>query len=496
MDLGFALANITPADGLVLAGTRPWRRAHGVLSPLCGRVLLADDGTHRVAVVCLDLMALPADGVAELRTRLAAAGGLDPDAILVACSHTHSAPMTYLANAPDEDAVARYRNDVYGALASAMTRAVADLQPATLAVGRVLAPGWAFNRRPIYANGEVGSHGPAAGYGFHGMEDVADEDLAVLLVRGRDGAIRGGLVTFACHPTCMELAVPYSADYAGELMTALERRYGGTFGFLLGAAGDTAPNDPTQILTDPEHGVGAAHARAMGQALAERAAAAISAARTVSAARVTARSTRLQIAQRTPTPQQVELARWYLEDAPDDLDERAFTRQLYGHAYTFGGADAFAPGANEYYVRELLGMWEWRRRAGVTELIDEVEIQVVLLGDVALVAFPVELFTAFGRRLKAASPFGATLIATLANGWYGYTPTPEAFARGGFEPRFAYKSRQVPEAGDRMTDAALNLLQQLGTAGPTAGSAGGDRRAERHRTAAGGANGKGGTMDG
>jgi hypothetical protein len=77
------------------------------------------------------------------------------------------------------------------------------------------------------------------------------------------------------------------------------------------------------------------------------------------------------------------------------------------------------------------------------------------IGDVAIVGFPVELFTAFGRRMKAASPFPGTIVATLANGWHGYAPTLEAFDRGGYEPRFAYPSRLVPEAGDRMTDAAL-----------------------------------------
>jgi hypothetical protein len=63
--------------------------------------------------------------------------------------------------------------------------------------------------------------------------------------------------------------------------------------------------------------------------------------------------------------------------------------------------------------------------------------------------------------VKTGSPFPDTLIATLANGWHGYAPTLEAFTRGGYEPRFAYPSRLAPEAGDRMTDAALELLRHL-----------------------------------
>ena len=110
-------------------------------------------------------------------------------------------------------------------------------------------------------------------------------------------------------------------------------------------------------------------------------------------------------------------------------------------------------------------MWQWQRGKSDGELAEEIEIQVITLGDLAIVAFPVELFSDFGRRVKAGSPFSNTFIATLANGWHGYAPTLEAFSRGGYEPRFAYPSRLAAEAGDRMTDAALELLQRLAVSG-------------------------------
>ena len=124
--------------------------------------------------------------------------------------------------------------------------------------------------------------------------------------------------------------------------------------------------------------------------------------RPVNAPRVAYATTRLPIPQRRPTPEQVELARWYLEQAPPDLDERAFIRRIYGHPYTFHDG---RPPSNEHHVRELLGIWEWQRRAGGRQLVEELEVQAVVIGDVAIVACPVELFAAFGRRLKAQSPF-------------------------------------------------------------------------------------------
>jgi hypothetical protein len=200
----------------------------------------------------------------------------------------------------------------------------------------------------------------------------------------------------------------------------------------------------------------------MGQALADKADEAIQAGRPLADDRIGVASTRLGIPQRRPTMEQVALARWYLEERPADLDELDFTRRIYGHDYTFNDGKQLG---NERHAQELLNMWRWQRGKSDDELTEEIEIQVIALGDVAIVGFPVELFTDFGRRVKAGSSFPATLIATLTNGWHGYAPTLEAFARGGYEPRFAYPSRLAPEAGDRMCDAALDLLRNLSSAG-------------------------------
>ncbi len=166
-----------------------------------------------------------------------------------------------------------------------------------------------------------------------GMEGTADEELAVLLARGSDGAVLGGLVDFACHPTAMGHESVYSADYPGVLTEELETRYGGPFGFLIGAAGDTSTPDPTS--RDPESGFGRDHTLAMGRALADKADEAIRAGRRLTVDRNGVASTWQRIPQRRPTLEQVELARWYLEVRPPDLDELDFTRRLYGHDYTF-----------------------------------------------------------------------------------------------------------------------------------------------------------------
>src|SRR3954454_464958 len=187
--VGCSRVDITPPPGLPMVGMPGSPPGEGVEWPLRSRVFLIDGGERRIAVVSLDLIDLVAGHVAELRQRLAGAGELDAEDILVACSHTHRAPFTGTGWGTAEEPTRAYLDFVFARTSDAMAEAVADLEPAELSVGRAMAPGWAFNRRPIYAGGQVGTHGPAWGNGFIGMEGSPDEEVGVLLARGLDGRV-------------------------------------------------------------------------------------------------------------------------------------------------------------------------------------------------------------------------------------------------------------------------------------------------------------------
>lgn len=181
--VGFGRADITPdlGLGLPMAGNAPWPSPAGVTWPLRGRVLLADDGRARVAMVCLDLLALPATEVATLRRRLAAAGGLAPEAILVACTHTHRAPFTHLAGVAFEEAVFGYLDAIGPLLADAVAAAAADLQPAR----RELLEPPRFVGRPEVADPAVG--GELRPDGIVGTKLVGEPDRRELPGHRDDG---------------------------------------------------------------------------------------------------------------------------------------------------------------------------------------------------------------------------------------------------------------------------------------------------------------------
>jgi hypothetical protein len=250
----------------------------------------------------------------------------------------------------------------------------------------------------------------------------------------------------------------FSADFAGALTEQLAGNLGGIFGFLQGAAGNLWSIDTRRMTGQLSADfVGPAHAARMGAALAGGAVEALRSASPIRGG-VRLASSVLSIPQRRVTSRQVELARWYLEQAPADLNQQDFTRQIYDHDYTFYHNSATV---QEWFARETIGMWEWQRRAGLRELVETVEVQVIAIGGLALVGLPGEIFTEFGLQIKAASPFPETWVVELANGWHGYIPTLAAFTHGGYETRLGYTSRLVPEAGDRMAAAALQLLMDL-----------------------------------
>lgn len=88
-------------------------------------------------------------------------------------------------------------------------------------------------------------------------------------------------------------------------------------------------------------------------------------------------------------------------------------------------------------------------------------LQVMLVGDVALVGVPAEYFTGLGVDIKKRSPFPNTYIAELANDWIGYLPDREAFKLGGYQTWTGLHSYAEPGTGERVADEAVAMLKEL-----------------------------------
>ena len=123
-------------------------------------VVVVDDGDRRAALVTLDLLLMLSSTAAELREAVADGHGIDGGSVLVACSHTHSAP--YVASLMDGDPDPGYLDLLVERVREGAGSACSALAPATAHAGQVMGSGLTFNRRPVYRSQreEVGTQGP------------------------------------------------------------------------------------------------------------------------------------------------------------------------------------------------------------------------------------------------------------------------------------------------------------------------------------------------
>ncbi|MEW6306987.1 MAG: hypothetical protein AB1705_26280, partial [Verrucomicrobiota bacterium] len=94
----------------------------------------------------------------------------------------------------------------------------------------------------------------------------------------------------------------------------------------------------------------------------------------------------------------------------------------------------------------------------------ETWVQAMLIGDVAIVGVSAEFFTKLGLDIKNRSPFRYTYVAELANDWIGYLPDLDAHKLGGYQTWTGLHSYAEPGTGERVVDAAVEMLRELKSA--------------------------------
>ncbi|HVV19711.1 MAG TPA: hypothetical protein VHF06_09765, partial [Pseudonocardiaceae bacterium] len=223
--------DVTPPIGAPLGGyaARGDHRATGVHDRLTASLLWLSGPDSAVCWVALDALGVHPDTAARIRTSVAAKLDMAADAVLVCCSHTHSAPAAWCraafgpAEPSDDGLVDRLVRDI--------TRGAARL-PATATDAT---PGWATV--------------PEVGVGGNRYDPAGPHDTStgVLALRDADDAVVAVLADYACHPTVLSHAnLAYSADYPAAARRVVRAGLEATEGvetppvivFLQGAAGD------------------------------------------------------------------------------------------------------------------------------------------------------------------------------------------------------------------------------------------------------------------
>jgi hypothetical protein len=248
-----------------------------------------------------------------------------------------------------------------------------------------------------------------------------DPDLPFLLISKEKTPV-GSLTVFAMHLDTVG-GTEYSADYAGQLTTALRREFGDRFISVFGTG--TCGN----INHIDVSGARRYSARLIGEQLAVSVLSVRQREPVVNVA-LGAASGRLSLPRRQVSDAQVAAAR---ANAPKiGTSDLPFLTQV-----------------------ETVTTLDLASRGPMLEA----EVQVVRLNrDMAIVLLPGEIFVELGLAIKQASPFKHTLVIELSNDNPAYIPTANAFREGGYEP---VNSRIEPGGGEQLVAEALRLLKTL-----------------------------------
>jgi hypothetical protein len=107
----------------------------------------------------------------------------------------------------------------------------------------------------------------------------------------------------------------------------------------------------------------------------------------------------------------------------------------------------------EIYAARAVAMNRW-------PMTIPLPLQALRIGEVAIGGIPAEVFVETGLAFKAKSPFKPSFIVELNNGYYGYMPTSEQHALGGYETWLGTNRLEV-EASTKILDRLLDMVKSL-----------------------------------
>ena len=452
---GAATSNITPFLGTDLIGGFSPRGSEHIHDELHARCLVLDDGETKLAIVMIDNVKFPTEIHGPTKELIQQTSGLPPENVLIAATHTHSAPSlrgtSYLElDEPLDD----YQKFVIRRIADGVQRAIANLEPARIGWGVGEVPQHVFNRRWLLKNGQT----VTSPYGKEEMAatnpgrflDVLDKPagpvnpkvyvLSVESVEGRPSAL---LANYWLHYIGGVGQGHISADYFGVFADRLQQLLvepGQDPPFVgmmsNGASADVNNNDFANYDTPGRKRYERYEKmREVADDLAQEVVKVEQEIKYHDWVELNAAAETVTLKRGRPTPEQFKAAQQLLENAgAKDLEDRDFSQRAV-------------------FARRAIDAAEWPETA-------DVFVQTLRIGDLGIGALPFEVFVEVGVEIQERSPFEDTFFIGLANGGLGYLPSPRQHELGGYETWLTVAHAEVG-ASPILVDKLVELFERL-----------------------------------
>jgi hypothetical protein len=440
---GAAAVNVTPNLGTAVnGGVGPGRALH-VHDDLFAKALVLEDGPTRLAWVVVDTCLVDREVFDAAKRLVVQHTGIPASHQMMSATHTHSAGAVTGAHLCEPDPT--YRAWLPDRLADAVRVAVNRLAPAQIGWASGSVPQHVFCRRLLIRPGmtytnQLGFTGERAKMNWDSPHPAdgepsapVDPELFVVSVQTAAGKPLAILANYSLHYVGDVGPGHISADYFGVFADRLQQLLGADrqdppFVALLsnGTSGDVNNVNPRERRApQPAY----TQIRRVAFDVADEALRVLEGLRHRRDVPLSATTTEVRVITRRPTPAEVEQARQRVD----------------------GRSVAQLSGWQDNYARDTLLLADYPETLPVP-------LQLFRVGELAVAAWPGEIFASTGLELKRRSPVQPLFNLGLANGWYGYIPPPEQHALGAYE---TWRARTAPlevDATVKLLDAFLELL--------------------------------------
>jgi hypothetical protein len=414
--------------------------------PLHVRCLMLDDGLTQLAIVVCDVRMIGRSIVEEARRRAVVALDMPATNILISATHSHAAPGL-LGNLPSE--LDRWYADFVALrIADAVRLAEANLAPAKIGFGDVEKPEHVFNRRWIVKKGTAPMNpfgtnqdevvmNPPKGSQLQEPAGPVDPRMSLLSVQYADGRPLALLANYGMHYVGGYQSNHASADYFGffsqrvaELLDTSGRFPPFVAMMSNGASGDVNNNN---VLKPIGKRPPWERMREVANDMADSAVKMIHSIEHRDDCRLGVETASIEMGVRRPDASRLDWARDMLTTIRDP--SQISRPQLY--------------------AQEAFELSRYPERIAI-------ELQTLRIGDLSIAAIPGEVFAESGLDIARRSPFAKTFTIELANGYYGYLPTPRQHRFGGYETWPARSSFLEIEASTKIESQIVAMLEKLG----------------------------------
>jgi hypothetical protein len=384
-------------------------------------VVMEKPSLGKVAIVSCDVLMLTRDLLDPVDAEIELTTGIPTDHILISATHTHHAPSTVTVHGYERDEA--FCRRVQRGIVKAVQKANSQLPGRECRfyfhLGQEETVGQ--NSRLLLSDNTIYWIGPRG----DALRPTGpfDPELPVLAFRDSTDKLRALIFNHSTHSIGTRCGKCRSPSFYGLAAQELEAQLGGTVCFLAGASGST---HNLEVSTDTAiKRIEAAVQGALNNADLHPV-------------------TRLQAVRRA-----FKFKVRSFNEAQEDAAVLSYCKKR---------AAANAPCIIEVFrkQRRILAPQQGQDR--------ETWLQVMVIGDVAIVGVPGEFFTSLGKEIKRRSPFRYTYVAELANDWIGYLPDLEAFRLGGYQVWTGLHSYSEAGTGERIVDESVKMLKQLADA--------------------------------